>query len=528
MSRSGPYCCVPLCRSEYGRDTSVSFHEIPQEAKLRRRWIQAIRRDVGPNFAIRPGVTKVCGRHFTDEDYCTPSASAIRRRSTEGRGGTAKRRLRPGTVPSVFPFARTSTPSTKEGRKPPAVRVRVLPTGEQPEQPEELAQPSSEADLPSCDSVDADGDGCSSEVSGADAAAGSSQSHAEDASAEALEALRAENAHLRAMVSGLEKANGSLQAELYSHVFSIRRFSAKAHMVRMYTGFVSFAMFMACFRFLHHSAQSMRSWQGQRTILDGERHGHKPGPPPKLDLEAQFFMVCVRLRCGLLLEDLADRFKVSASTLSRYFTTWVNLMFVKFREINVWPSRRRVDRLMPSCFKAHYPSTRAIIDCTEFFIERPSSLSTQSSTFSGYKNHNTLKSLIGISPNGYIVFVSCLYEGSITDRDTVIQSGIVNKLEHGDSIMADKGFDIQDLLVPHGVRLNIPPFNTKAHQMLPQDVMTTKKIAAVRIHVERAIGRIKEYRLLDGVMDNNLFDIVEQMIYAASMLCNFKPPLVAA
>ena len=36
------------------------------------------------------------------------------------------------------------------------------------------------------------------------------------------------------------------------------------------------------------------------------------------------------------LKDFADRFKVSTTTLSRIFTTWINLMFVKFRELQVF------------------------------------------------------------------------------------------------------------------------------------------------------------------------------------------------
>ena len=158
-------------------------------------------------------------------------------------------------------------------------------------------------------------------------------------------------------------------------------------------------------------------------------------------------------------------------------------MYFKFKELLVFPSRRRVDRNMPQCFKTYYPSTRMIIDCTEFFVERPSSLSEQNAWFSNYKNHTTVKSLVGISPDGAFAFVSPIFEGSIADRDIVIESGLLPLLQFGDSVMADKGFNIQDLLVSYGVLLSIPPFNTKAQQMLPQDVITTKTIASVRIHV---------------------------------------------
>ena len=132
--------------------------------------------------------------------------------------------------------------------------------------------------------------------------------------------------------------------------------------------------------------------------------------------------MCARLKLGLLLDDLSDGFKVSSSTLSRYFTSWINLRYVKFDDLLIWPSRRCIDRNMPDCFKTHYPSTRTIIDCTEFFIERPSCLAIQSSTFSSYKNHNTVKSLIGITPDGTISFVSEVYEGSISDREVVIDN----------------------------------------------------------------------------------------------------------
>lgn len=145
---------------------------------------------------------------------------------------------------------------------------------------------------------------------------------------------------------------------------------------------------------------------------------------------------------------------------------------------------------MPESFKKDYPNTRIIIDATEFYIERPSFLLSQACIFSSYKNRNAVKVLIGITPSGAISFVSKAYEGSISNRKLVEVSGLLDKLEAGDEIMADKGFTIQDLLIPYGVRLNMPPFLQSNTQMVASDVFLTKKIARLRVHVERAIGRV--------------------------------------
>ena len=58
------------------------------------------------------------------------------------------------------------------------------------------------------------------------------------------------------------------------------------------------------------------------------------------------------------------------------------------------------------------------------------------------------------APNGAIIFISELFTGSISDRQLTIQSGLLEMLKtvpRGRSVMADKGFDIQDLLVKHGL-----------------------------------------------------------------------------
>jgi len=168
---------------------------------------------------------------------------------------------------------------------------------------------------------------------------------------------------------------------------------------------------------------------------------------------------------------------------------------------------------MPVAFKEQYPNTQLIIDATEFGIEHPSSLASQSCTFSSYKNKNTVEVLIGIIPSGTIVFVSPIYEGSISDKKLIQKSGLLEKLEIGDEIMADKGFDIQDLLVPLGVRLNIPPFLSSDTQFSCEDVVKTKKIAKLRIHVERAILRFKEFRILRSPIPASMWDSLNEFIH---------------
>ena len=67
----------------------------------------------------------------------------------------------------------------------------------------------------------------------------------------------------------------------------------------------------------------------------------------------------------------------------------------------------------------------------------------------------------------------------------------------------------------------------KASQFTPDELMKTTKIAAVRIHVERAIQRLKHFKLLTGVMPNTLWDDAEQLVFVAAVLCNFQPGLAA-
>ena len=146
--------------------------------------------------------------------------------------------------------------------------------------------------------------------------------------------------------------------------------------------------------------------------------------------------------------------------------------------------------------------------------------------YSQYKSHTTLKGLVGISPFGAVMFVSELYTGLISDKEITKQCGIVSLLEENDSVMMDKGFLIEDMLQPIKATYDLPPFLTADRsQFEEEEVQDTQNIAHVRIHVECAIRRIKEYHLFDKVIPLNIAGTINQLWTVACLLTNFKGPL---
>ncbi|XP_078364336.1 uncharacterized protein LOC144648737 [Oculina patagonica] len=237
-------------------------------------------------------------------------------------------------------------------------------------------------------------------------------------------------------------------------------------------------------------------------------------------------MVLVRLRLGLLQNHLADIFSISQSSVSKIFTTWINLLYHVFKEILIiWPSKAQILKHMPKSF-SKYPRTRVIIDCTEFFIEKSTQPSAQKITWSDYKSHNTFKLLVGISPSGAFTFISKLWSGGTSDRNITQKSGLIDKLEPQDDVMADRGFNIRDMVTKKLATLNIPPF-AKGKTLSTKACTKTRRIAALRIHVERAIQRLKCFQILRGVMPITLAAVADQTVFVCAALCNLMKPLVS-
>uniref|UniRef100_A0A3B5Q899 THAP-type domain-containing protein n=1 Tax=Xiphophorus maculatus TaxID=8083 RepID=A0A3B5Q899_XIPMA len=126
-----------------------------------------------------------------------------------------------------------------------------------------------------------------------------------------------------------------------------------------------------------------------------------------------------------------------------------------------------------------------------------STIGLQSEMFSKYKSHCTMKGLIGMAPHGAVTFVSSLYEGSISDKELFMRSGLANLLTEDMAIMVDKGFLISECVK---CKVYSPPFLSKKRLMPAQNVLQTQKIARLRVHVEQVIRRVKENKLFDSVI----------------------------
>lgn len=127
----------------------------------------------------------------------------------------------------------------------------------------------------------------------------------------------------------------------------------------------------------------------------------------------------------------------------------------------------------------------------------------------GQKNKkcNTLKYLICISPDGTIIFISSEYGGRTSDTELFEKCNIMVVLPEKCALMADRGFkQIQNILDKKNIELVRPPSVLSKQKSKKEEVFLTKRIASLRIHVQRVIRRIKEFSLLEShsTLDHNI------------------------
>ena len=277
------------------------------------------------------------------------------------------------------------------------------------------------------------------------------------------------------------------------------------------------------FDLVKEKTENLRYWRGS-VKTPPSRNKKKKGKPRILTPWEEFVLTLVRTRKGFDVHFLADTFGITAGHVSRVYNTWITLLSSELSFLVPWPTKQQIRNTLPKRFKK-FPDVRVIVDCCEFYIQKPTIPESQKSTWSSYKSYNTVKLLVGITPTGVFSFIPPLWTGSISDKEIVKKSGLINYLEEGDAVMADKGFLVRDLLAFKKVKL-ISPAYCHGPRLSSKAVTHTRRVAALRSHVECAILRLKHFRILSGVVPVLLKMVLDRIVFLCAALANLNKRLI--
>ena len=463
-------CCVPGCTNNFRKRSDLQYYRIPKCENLRKKYKILLKNE---SFKLGSSQTRICSEHF------------------EGGSKLSRHHL-----PSVFPWTKHSTP-----RRDITKHTYVPRTKEKKDEgSSNLSTEVLHADTIALDTSTTNSQHLSNQESNevgylenienvtmdepcvtTDTQTEVNLQSFEDILKE-LNYLREESKQLREKCNEFAEQNKTLRTTLSKNaVFDIEKYKNNSEDIAFYTGFPDYELFKLCYNLVKDSAKNI-SYNHERVYCDLNSR-NQPGRPRVLNTFQEFTMVMMRLRLGLFERDLAHRFNVSVMTVSRITRSWMRFLRAEFEPLIQTPPSEILKLHMPNVFQQICPDTVMIVDCTEFQMEKPSSLNAQSACYSSYKSTNTMKALLGITPSGVVSFVSELFPGSTSDKEITIQSGLLDKLKKDDEVMADKRFDCQDELASVGAILVTPKYLKQKRQFSASETEHNKtncKFASAR------------------------------------------------
>lgn len=137
--------------------------------------------------------------------------------------------------------------------------------------------------------------------------------------------------------------------------------------------------------------------------------------------------------------------------------------------------------------------------------------------------------MVAVTPSGMIAYVSEGYGGRASDKAIFEQSGLIEALEPiSDAITADRGFLIDYICARYLIELIWPPFKKKQKQLSKEDALRIQMIASARVHVERAIQRMKTVKILTTKVPWNMVEQLNDIVMVTAGITNLSAPIIAA
>ena len=154
----------------------------------------------------------------------------------------------------------------------------------------------------------------------------------------------------------------------------------------------------------------------------------------------------------------------------------------------------------PAQVMAAFPSVRLVIDAKEQRCNRPgASYDAQEPYYSGKKRCHTLKTQLGVGPDGLIESVSDSCPGGASHDLTLLRgSGLLGALGEGEAVMMDKGY-VGIANTHPDVPAVIPHKAARGRPLTGDQKEANRAIAGHRIVVEHAIAQVNRFTVLRQV-----------------------------
>eukprot|EP00733_Pompholyxophrys_punicea_P000730 Pompholyxophrys_punicea_v1_NODE_253_length_2527_cov_28.889608.p1 type:complete len:237 gc:universal NODE_253_length_2527_cov_28.889608:1735-2445(+) len=166
------------------------------------------------------------------------------------------------------------------------------------------------------------------------------------------------------------------------------------------------------------------------------------------------------------------------------------------------------------------------VDITYFYLEKPLHIGLQKLTYCNYKARNLLKFAAVTTTDGSIVLMSEPKPGSWSDQEVWLSSGFTDIFERRAAktsatkihICVDKGmglyFKSPKIIVREPTRV------IAGTKFSKETCEANYETAQLRISVEQAFGRLKQFRLLSGTIDNNMIDNFDHWVLVGGYFNN--------
>jgi len=330
--------------------------------------------------------------------------------------------------------------------------------------------------------------------------------------------------HLRHQLEAKEEEISMLKLKGEGSKISVDSFKTE-DAFRRNTGLPNKDTFHELSAIVHEQMTGSRQYYGEKYESEhpyGEGYSTKP---TKLKPEEMLLLTLLILRRALPVEFVGCLFGVAKATVSRIFRRYIKCLSspALMEAIVPWVPKDVAIKTAPMKYVGMGISR--IIDCFELKSEVASDMSLAPSFWSQYKHSYTVKYLVLIIPNGAICFISPGYTGRASDKFVTEDSGFLDKLVPNETVMADRGFNIDESLLWLQCKLYVPPKTTGRCQFLPEEVHNTKSVANKRICVENVICRIRDYAILKTQMEYQTTEKIDEIVKTICLLVNLGRPV---